>query len=155
MKVRGLMPKNAAAVQVPVAAATHAASTTSITNMPKLAKKRGHTRYLIGSAPHMWSASICSVTTIEPISAAMPAPTGVASISAQMDAARSRSRTAGKRYRHAKTSAFDQAVHHVGNAKEPTGQAVIEDCRIDAEQRAASQRRPDQRQHVRQNGRQK
>jgi hypothetical protein len=38
----------------------------------------------------MRSASTCSVTTIEPISAAMPAPTRVASISAPIEAARSR-----------------------------------------------------------------
>ena len=47
----------------------------------------------MGSAAHMRSASTCSVTTIEPISAAMPAPTRVASISAPIDAARSRTRS--------------------------------------------------------------
>ena len=47
----------------------------------------------MGSAAHMRSASTCSVTTIEPISAAMPAPTRVASMSAPIDAARSRTRS--------------------------------------------------------------
>ena len=64
--------------------------------MTMLAMKRGLIRKSIGSAAHMRSASICSVTTIEPISAAMPAPTRVASMSAPSEAAKSR--TSSSRY---------------------------------------------------------
>ncbi len=58
--------------------------------MRRLARNRGTIKKSIGSAAHIRSASTCSVTTIEPISAAMPAPTRVASMSEPIDAAKSR-----------------------------------------------------------------
>ncbi len=39
-----------------------------------LARRRGTTSFLMGSAPSARMASICSVTDMEPTSAAMPAP---------------------------------------------------------------------------------
>ena len=46
------------------------------------ASTRGTTSLRIGSVPRARSALICSVTTIEPSSAAMPDPTRPASINA-------------------------------------------------------------------------
>ncbi len=58
--------------------------------MTRHARKRGTTRKSIGSAALILSASSCSVTAIDPISAAIPAPTRVASIIAPMSGAKFR-----------------------------------------------------------------
>ncbi len=75
---------------MPAVKATAALQMMSTVVMTTLAKKRGLMRKSTGSAAHMRSASVCSVTTMLPISAAIPAPTRVASIRAPMEAARSR-----------------------------------------------------------------
>jgi hypothetical protein len=62
----------------------------SMSTMTMQASARGTTRYTMGSALHMRSASTCSVTVIEPISAAMPLPTRVAIMSPVMVGANSR-----------------------------------------------------------------
>ena len=49
--------------------------------MISAASTRGVTSFLIGSVPSVLSASICSVTRIEPSCAAMPEPTRPATIS--------------------------------------------------------------------------
>ena len=49
-----------------------ATATESITSIEAHAKTRGTMRYSMGSAFDMRRASTCSVTTIEPTSAAMP-----------------------------------------------------------------------------------
>ena len=81
----GLTPKLAWAVSAPMATATVTPRQVSTAVITSDARKRGTTRYSIGSTPHMRSASTCSVTIMVPISAAMPAPTRVASIIAVSD----------------------------------------------------------------------
>ena len=80
----------APAVKVPAAKAIPMAQNTSATVMTTEAMKRGTTRYSLGSAADTRSASNCSVTTMEPISAAMPAPARVASMRAATVGANSR-----------------------------------------------------------------
>jgi hypothetical protein len=62
---------------------TTSANMVKIGNMIKAASKRGVTSFLIGSVPKLCSASICSVTRIEPISAAIPDAARPATINEQ------------------------------------------------------------------------
>ena len=59
---------------------TKSLMTVSTGTMISAARTRGVTSFLIGSVPSVLSASICSVTRIDPICAAIPEPTRPATI---------------------------------------------------------------------------